>query len=165
RRSVVDVTQTQFLIRPTSISDLKFHTAGHLQGSISHHKFKDWALDLTINSPRLLALDTQDSEDAAYFGTAFINGQATVYGPTDALFIKVAARSESGTNIKIPINSDEAAARSNYIHYLSPDEKYNLQQGITLAPRNYNGLELEMEFDITPEADIEVILDRSTGHG
>jgi hypothetical protein len=54
----------------------------------------------------LLALDTQDSEDAAYYGTAFINGSATVVGPTNNLFIKVAAESEKGTEM-IPINYAE----------------------------------------------------------
>jgi hypothetical protein len=56
----------------------------------------------------LLALDTQDSEDVAYYGTAFINGSATVVGPTNNLFIKVAAESEKGTEIKIPINYAES---------------------------------------------------------
>jgi hypothetical protein len=34
-----------------------------------------------------------------------------------------------------------------------------------LRARNYNGLELEFDFDITPDAEVEVILDRNTGHG
>jgi hypothetical protein len=38
----------------------------NLNGSIEHKKFFDWKLDLDITSKRLLVLDTEDSEDAAY---------------------------------------------------------------------------------------------------
>lgn len=165
RRSVVDVTETQFLIRNTSITDTKYKTVGFLEGRIEHEKFGNWELDLNVNSKRLLALDTQDSDDAAYYGTAFIDGSASISGPTDALFIKVEAKSESGTSIKIPINNTEATGTRSYIRFLSPKEKYNLEKGIVEKTKDYNGLELEFDFDITPEAEVEVILDRNTGHG
>ncbi len=162
--AIVDVTEKRFLIRNVAIKDSKYDTQGRLFGSIDHNNFGDWKLDLNIESDRLLALDTQDSEDAAYFGTAFINGYATIKGPTDALFIKVAAESEKGTHIKIPINDAEATSENSYIHFISATEKYNIKKGI-VQKRDYNGLELEFDFDITPDADIEVILDRNSGHG
>lgn len=165
RRSVVDVTETQFLIRNTSITDTKHKTVGYLEGRIEHQKLSNWELDINVNSKRLLALDTQDSEDAAYYGTAFIDGTASISGPTNGLFIKVDAKSGSGTSVKIPINNTESTGTRSYIRFLSPKEKYNLEKGIVEKAKNYNGLELEFDFDITPEAEVEVILDRSTGHG
>src|SRR5690606_14129745 len=65
----------------------------------------------------------------------------------------------------IPINNNEAVGSNSYIHFLSPKEKYNQDHGIVQNTRTYNGLELKMEFDITEDADIEVILDVNTGHG
>ena len=162
--AIVDVTEKRFLFRDIEIKDTKFDTKGNLYGSIDHNNFGDWKLNINIDSDRLLALDTKDSEDAAYFGTAFINGSASVKGPVDALFIKVEAKSEKGTHIKIPINDAEGTAESNYIHFTTAQEKFNLKKGI-VESRNYNGLELEFDFDITPDADIEVILDRNSGHG
>jgi hypothetical protein len=52
-------------------------------------------------------LNTVD-EDAAYYGTAFIDGNATITGPANGLFIRVVAQSEKGTEVKIPINYAEA---------------------------------------------------------
>jgi hypothetical protein len=49
-----------------------------------------------------------DKEDAAYYGTAFIDGNATITGPANGLFIRVVAQSEKGTEVKIPINYAEA---------------------------------------------------------
>jgi hypothetical protein len=51
------------------------------------------------------------------------------------------------------------------MHFLSPAEKNNLKNGIFNATREYKGLELKFDLDITPVAEIEVILDRETGHG
>lgn len=165
RKSIVDLTTNQFIIRNTGITDTRYLTQGNLFGRIRHNKFSDWELDININANRLLALDTQDSEDAAYYGTAFINGNATISGPTTGLFIKVNATSEAGTTIKIPISNTEAVGTNGYIHFLSPKEKYNIANGLIEESRNYQGLELEFDFDITPQAEVEVILDRNSGHG
>lgn len=164
-RTVIDLTDEKFLFRNNQLTDTKFGTKGLLNGTIEHHNFGDWKLDLTITSKRLLALDTKDSEDAAYFGTAFINGTASIKGPVDGLFIKVDAKSEKGTEVKIPINNSQSVGESSWIHFVTPKEKYNLENGIVERVKNYNGLELEFDFDITPDAEVEVILDRNSGHG
>ncbi|MFZ0599351.1 MAG: translocation/assembly module TamB domain-containing protein, partial [Flavobacterium sp.] len=164
-RTVIDLTDEKFLFRNNQLTDTKYDTKGLLNGSIEHHNFSDWKLDLTITSKRLLALDTKDSEDAAYFGTAFINGTASIKGPTESLFIKVDAKSEKGTEVKIPINNAQSVGESSWIHFVTPKEKYNLANGIVEKTKNYNGLELEFDFDITPDAEVEVILDRNSGHG
>jgi hypothetical protein len=164
-RTVIDLSDEKFLFRNNQLTDTKYGTKGLLNGSIEHHNFGDWKLDLTITSKRLLALDTKDSDDAAYFGTAFINGTASIKGPTESLFIKVDAKSEKGTEVKIPINNAQSVGESSWIHFVTPKEKYNLANGIIEKTRNYNGLELEFDFDITPDAEVEVILDRNSGHG
>lgn len=164
-KSVVDVTENSFLVRNASIFDTKYKTKGVLEGKVKHKKFSDWQLDLNVKSDRFLALDTKDSEDAAYFGTAFIDGTASISGPTSGLLIKMDAKSEKGTSIKIPINDAEAIGTSSYLHFLTKKEKYNLGKGIVDKTKNYNGLELKFNFDIKENADIEVILNRNSGHG
>jgi TamB, inner membrane protein subunit of TAM complex len=163
--TIIDVTQEKFLFRNTILTDTKYNTTGTLNGNISHTNFADWRLDLDLNSKKLVALDTQDSEDAAYFGTAFINGSASIKGLTNGLFIKVAATSEKGTSLKIPINNAESVSENSFIHFVTPKEKFNEKNGIVDDTKKYNGLELEFDLDITPEAEVEVILDRNTGHG
>lgn len=163
--SVVDVADNRFTFRNNTLRDTKYNTEGRLNGFIRHKNFSDWALDLSVSSDRFLALDTEDSEDAAYFGTAFIDGTASIKGPTDALFIEMAAKSAKGTHVRIPINNAENVGNKSFMHFLSPKEKYNLEKGIIDNSRQYTGLELQFDLDITPDAEIEVILDRETGHG
>ena len=162
--SVVDVTENKFIIRETNISDTKFNTKGSISGFIKHKQFGDWQLDLSIYTKRLLALNTVDQEDAAYYGKAFMNGSASIKGPTGNLMIKVDAESAKGTDIKIPINDAEAVEDSKFIRFKTPEEKKK-KKGDNVQTKNYNGLELEFNFDITEIANIEVILNRESGHG
>ncbi len=164
-KTIVDLTDEKFLFRNNTLIDSKYNTTGILNGVVEHKNFSDWKLDLGISSKRLLVLDTKDSEDAAYFGTAFINGNASIKGPTDNLFIKVDAKSEKGSDLKIPINSAESVSENSFIHFITPKEKFNLEKGIVNKGKNYNGLELEFDLEITPNATVEVILDRNSGHG
>lgn len=164
-KTVVDLSNEKFLFRNNGIFDTKFKTQGILNGVVEHNQFSDWKLDLKIDSKRFLALDTKDSDDAAYFGTAFIDGSALVKGPTDGLFIKVVAKSEKGTSVKIPINNAESISENGFIHFITAKEKNNSKFGVIEKIRDYNGLELEFDFDVNPNAEVEVILDRNTGHG
>ena len=163
--SIIDVTENKFIVRETNITDTKYKTTATLEGFIKHKQFGDWQLDLNIHSQRFLALDTKDSEDAAYYGTAFINGNAEIKGPTSGLLIKVNAESAKGTDIKIPINDAESISDNNFIRFITEEEKYNKNKKTIQKTRNYNGLELEFNFEITDNASIEVILDRESGHG
>ncbi len=165
KNSVVDVTENKFIIRETNITDTKFNTKGSINGFIKHKQFGDWQLDLSIYAKRLLALNTVDYEDAAYYGNAFMNGSASIKGPAGNLIIKVDAESAKGTDIKIPINDAEAVEESNYIRFKTPEEKKGKANTNGAQATNYNGLELEFDFAITEIANIEVILNRESGHG
>ena len=163
--SVIDIAKNKFIIQRSKLIDTKYNTEGFVSGVIDHKEFGDWELDLNIKANRLLALDTKDYEDAPYFGTAFIKGSAEIIGPTNGLTINVIAESEKGTSIKIPINDAEAVSESNYIHFISSNEKYNIAENKLTNTRNYNGLEMNFEFNIDQDAVMEVILDRNTQHG
>jgi len=94
-----------------------------------------------------------------------MDGEASVTGPISNLFIKVSGKSEKGTTIKIPINDAESVGDNNYIHFTTAAEKFNIKKGIAETVRKNNGVELEFDFDITSDAEVEIILDRNSGHG
>ncbi|WP_227658728.1 translocation/assembly module TamB domain-containing protein [Flavobacterium haoranii] len=162
--AIVDVTEHQFLFRNIRITDSKYNTNGVLHGSVKHEVFDDWEIDLEVKSDNLLALDTNDGEDVYYYGTAFMNGFATVKGPTDALVINVVGESEKGTSIKIPVSDGEEIGDNSFINFISEQEHFNEIKGIVTSKNKYQGLELDFDFDIDTDAEIEVILDRNSGH-
>ncbi|WP_310557591.1 translocation/assembly module TamB domain-containing protein [Flavobacterium sp.] len=160
--SIVDVTENQFAFRSINISDVKYKTKGILNGGIRHTKFADWFLDLNISSDRIVVLDTKDADDALYYGTAFIDGDATIKGPVNGLVINVDATSEKGTSIKIPISDSESTSERDFIKFKSATD--GLAKNLSKKIKINNGLELNFQLNITKEAEIEVIINKSTGH-
>jgi hypothetical protein len=164
QNAVVDLTERQFLLRDIGITDSKYKTTGVLNGNVRHTNLTDWKMDLKVNSNNLVVLDTQDSEEAYYYGKAFIDGNATISGPTDALLISVKATSKKGTAIKIPISNVQSVGDKSYIRFITPEEKYNYNSNLKNPNRNYDGLELDFDLTLNTDAEIEVILDKETGH-
>lgn len=166
--SMVDLTEEAITFRNIELIDTKYKTKGRLNGTIRHKLFKDWSMDnVKIESDRFLALDTEDSDEAMYYGTAFIKGKAEINGPVSSLFIKVDAKSAEGTDIKIPINNAGVTTNNAaFIHFLTPKEKENKLKGIALqdVTKTFKGLEMQFDLDINDQAKVEVIIDKNTGH-
>jgi len=161
------ITEKSFTLNQQKLIDTKNKTEGIIDGSISHHNFQNWALDLSINSDNLMVLDLEPQEEVPYYGTAFIDGTATMKGPAETMNIAVQARSKPGTKIKIPLDETGGVGDNNFIHFLTEEEKKLREQGIFESVENIQtgGIQLDFDLVITPDAEVEVIIDQATGHG
>lgn len=156
----VIVTRDKFDISRTTITDTKFNTEGTLIGNATHRNFRDWELDLSINTDRLLVLDTPPDEEALYYGTAFISGTADIKGPAEELVIDVIGTTEEGTTFKIPLSDTESIGDDSFIKFLSPEEKAARISGETFVSEEVKGLSLNFELDINENAEVEVVVDQ-----
>ncbi|GAA3508252.1 translocation/assembly module TamB domain-containing protein [Aquimarina addita] len=164
KNSRVVLDEQQFYFDQIDITDSKYKTKGILDGYISHKGFKKWNLGLDIIAKdRLLVLDTEETDDALYYGTGFIRGDATINGPTDELVIDVNARTQEGTVFKIPLNDSESIGDNSYIHFLSPEEKQARLEGKEVILNEIKGLALNFELDVNKNALVEVVVDKNTG--
>ncbi len=155
------VTKNKFQIGYTNITDTKYKTEGLLSGNATHTNFGNWELNLNIDAPeRLLVLDTPPDEDALYYGTAFISGDAKIRGPIDELVIDVNATTEEGTTFKIPISDTESISDDSFVHFLSPEEKEARINGETIISEDVKGLSLNFDLDINKNAEVEVVVDK-----
>lgn len=159
----VNLTKQQFVFDNIDIIDTKYNTRGVLDGIISHRNFSKWFLDLSLTSDRLLVLDTEADEDALYYGTAFIDGEASIKGPTDELIIDVNAATERGTVFKIPLSDTESVGDNSFIRFLSPEEKAARLAGEELELPEVKGIEMIFDLDITNDAEVEVVVDKTSG--
>src|SRR5690606_20274114 len=155
------VTKDKFQIGYTSITDTKYNTEGILSGNATHKNFGDCGLNLSSDAPEmLLVLDTPPDEDALYYGTAFISGDASIIGPVDELVINVNATTEEGTTFKIPISDTESISDDSFVHFLSPEEKQARIEGEATVAEDIKGLALNFELDINKNAWVEVVVDK-----
>lgn len=163
KEATVTITPTAFQFDPVIITDSKFGTDGLLSGTINHKNFGFWELDLSLESERLLVLDTKLTPDALYYGTAFIDGTATITGPTTELFIDVVATTSEDTVFKIPIDDGESLGDTSAIYFLSPQEKLAKVSGEKLNVKEIKGLELRFDLKVTPVAEVEITVDPTNG--
>ena len=155
----IEVTKNRFTIPRTEITDTKFNTKANLNGYFDHNNFSNWFMNLDVTTDRFVVLDTEIDEDALYYGTAFINGNASLYGPVDELVIKVDARTASGTTFKIPISDTESIGDDSFIYFISPAEKDARISGQSIIREDLKGLTLEFDLEITRDAEVEVVVD------
>lgn len=161
--SQVKLESQKFIFQDVEITDSEFFSKATLNGFISHQNFSDWRLGLDIETDRLLVLNTDYDEDELYYGTAFVNGNADISGPTNQLKIEFNGSTAQGTIFKIPLNDYETYGENSYIHIVTPEEKEARLKGEVVNDVEIKGLELEFNLFVNPYADIEIVIDRNQG--
>ena len=161
--SQVVLSNQTFDFQNIQLTDVAHKTKASLNGVINHSFFKDWDLDLNINTnnDRFLILNTPFEEEVLYYGTGYLNGTGRIYGPTKALNIDVTGKTARGTSLKIPISDVASIGDYSFINFISKDQVKDVKEQRELD--KYEGLELAFDLDITPDAEVEIIVDPKTG--
>ncbi|MFD1613473.1 translocation/assembly module TamB domain-containing protein [Gelatiniphilus marinus] len=160
----VTLKNQSFIFQNLQLTDTKYNSIGQLNGALSHVNLSKWRLDLGINTNRLLVLDTKETEEALYYGTGFIGGSASIKGLAEELRINVIGETKRGTVFKIPLNDTESFGDNSFIHFITKEEKLAKEQGNGAFLEDIKGLELDFDLDITEDAEVEIIIDKNTGH-
>lgn len=162
--SVISLKNQTFNLEDVQIKDKAFSTRGKLTGSISHVNFEKWRLNLNVNTKNLLVLNTIEKENSVYYGTGFLEGYASIFGPTDKLVIDVVGRTKRGTYLTIPISDVKTVESSQLIRFINksnPEENEETRRAF--ISEKLKGLTLNFNIDVTKDAVVEMVLDKATG--
>ncbi|WP_254712539.1 translocation/assembly module TamB domain-containing protein [Polaribacter pectinis] len=160
--SVITLQQQSFIFENFSLLDKKHKTKGRLIGDITHLNFKQWFLNIEIESKNLLVLDTENTEEALYYGSAFIDGTASITGLTDQLTIDVNAKTMPGTLFVVPLKDVETVDSFRLIHFKTDEIGVKDRQN-EIAQEALKGLSLNIELDVTKDARAQVVIDEVYG--
>lgn len=161
--SKVTLRDQRFVFNNVAMTDSRYFSQGRLNGFIEHNNFSDWELGLNLTTNRLLVLNTEESEDELYYGTAFVSGSAEIVGPTNQLVINVDGSTAPGTVFNIPLNDSESFGDNSFIHFLSPEEKEARINGELSDNIEVKGLVLDFDLNVTDDATIEIVIDKDSG--
>nr|WP_299484954.1 translocation/assembly module TamB domain-containing protein [uncultured Allomuricauda sp.] len=152
-----------FYFENIELSDVVENTTATLDGTINHTGFGDWSLDLDVDTKndRFMILNTGFDEEALYYGTGFINGTGSIYGPTDALNISVDASTAQGTSLKIPLSDVTSVGDYSFINFIEKGTSESFNEERVL--QDYQGLEMAFDLVVTPDAEVEIVVDQNTG--
>lgn len=159
--AVVGLNGQSFVFNDIKMQDTKHQTIGALDGDITHQNFDLWSLNLEIESDNLLVLDTQDSEEALYYGTGFIQGNAGIYGLTSNITIDVNAKTMPNTLFVIPLKDIASVDTYRLIHFKSEKKLEDLQK--ELAIEAIEGVDLDINLEVTKDAVAQVVIDEVNG--
>ena len=161
--SRIGLTGKSFQFQEIKLVDTVEKTTGVLDGTISHNGFDDWILDLTIDSKddRLMVLNTPFEEEVLYYGSGFLRGKGRIYGPPNNLKISVEGRTGEGTSLKIPLSDVQSVGDYSFINFIDKNESLIDKEDREL--KEYENLELFFDLDITPDAEVEIVVDQETG--
>ncbi|MEY4602766.1 MAG: hypothetical protein RIT43_58 [Bacteroidota bacterium] len=155
--------------------------SGSLIGSIYHSNFEDWNFDLQFDLDKntavyqssflsfvpdnttmnkFLILNTKYKEGDYYFGKAYVTGKANIFGYADNLDISVDLKTQRGTSINFPMyGMSELEEENGYIQFLKKGENVEIIQ-----PKiDFSGVNLDLNFTVTPDAKLRIIFNETTG--
>lgn len=139
---------------------------GSFKGSIYHNGFSDMVYNMRMDVDNMLVLNTRQKDNPLYYGTVYGTGFMTVTGSTQNINLNISGTTHGNTRFFIPMENTEEALQSNFIRFVSPTGSAD-QQGEQDQKRNYSvdlsGVELNMEIDVTPEAQVQIIFDSTIG--
>ena len=161
--SLVRLYNQTFDFQNIGLTDIAMKTNATLNGTIRHQYWDDWSLDLDVdtNNNRFLILNTPFEEEILYYGTGYLNGRGRIFGPTRALSINVNGTTAEGTSLKIPLSDVASVGDYSFINFIEKKEIQTLSVERTL--KEYDGLELRFDLDVTPDAEVEIVVDQKTG--
>ena len=159
--TIISLDEQSIIFNDINLSDSEFNTKGTLSGAITHLNFEQWFLNLQINSDNLIVLNTENSEEALYYGNAFIDGNASITGLTDQLTIDVNAKTMPGTVFVVPLKDIETVSSYNLIHFKT--DELEVEDREEVAREAIKGVSLNIDLEVTKEAIAQVVIDEVNG--
>jgi len=143
-----------------------YDSLGHkafLNGSITHHYFRNIALDLSIDYTDFSAFRNTYAQNNIFYGNARATGTVRITGPPDNLSITVKASTTGGTHVVIPINTTADISQNDYILFENPGQD-TLNRGPRVPRVLTGGLSLNVALLVKPSADLEVFFPDQLGN-
>jgi hypothetical protein len=160
----------RFTPQGISFRNIRFYdekrNQGTINGMLSHSSFKDMGINFDINMDRMLVLNTRPKDSDSFYGTAYATGYAGIRGDEKKLTFNISARTAANTEFFIPLNSSSSVSDYPYIIFIDHNkEKEEVSEIGNTFVRQTQGSNIELNFDleVTPEAEVQLILDAATG--
>ena len=157
----IEFNQKGIIFNSLTLKDMQGNSAV-LTGYVHHQKFKDFKIDLSLETNRIMALNAPKKSDTYFYGDGFVSGRVSIKGDTEKLtFSGRNLRTLSGTKLFLPLTFAERVSESDGIRLkIHPDI---LQTTAETTPKSSMEMEFDFVFDITKDAEIQIDLDPSIG--
>lgn len=138
----------------------------NLSGGLIHNYLRDWGMNVTASGDNFLFLNTEKEDNPLYYGYGIGKGTVAFTGSFKRTNIDIRARTGVGTNMSIPVSTEQDAEEVNFIKFKTKkkivvtEEKEDkpLSTGEEIL-----GVNLNMDLELTNAAVIKMIFDEQAG--
>ncbi|QMW03865.1 translocation/assembly module TamB domain-containing protein [Spirosoma foliorum] len=160
--------ENEIVTRQLTLRDPQGNTA-LLRGGVYHDGFRYFTLGFDADFKNFKIMNTVAKDNDAFYGQAVVTGKAELSGPTDNLTIRANVTSNKGTRIYIPLDGATTVAADDQIRFVNlstgkPTSETAAHTGNSSESEiDLSRIQMDFNFDITPDAYCEIQLDRQTG--
>ena len=149
------------LFKNITIQDIN-RNQGTLNGTIIHHNFQDMIYNLSVSSPKILALNTTRRDNQQFYGQAFVNGSCEIAGRRKTVRLTGTGTTLPETNINISFEYQNEVEQYDFIRFVTVEE---LEKHEFSFPVKKDDGDFSMSFDVTvtPSARIQLIYNSQIG--
>lgn len=128
-------------------------------GNLTFPNFTSLSYNVVVDCKNFIGLDTKSHNNPYFYGKAYATGVAKIYGDLNATQIDVSARSNQNTIINIPVNSQMTIENNSFLTFKTKNQKTKKKDDIS----SFEGITMNFDLDVTPDAEIQIILDEKVG--
>ncbi len=156
----VGISTQLFDFSNVQISD-ELGNRADITGGIYHQFLANGGVDVRINAPYALVLNTGPDDNDLYYGKGLGKIDATFKGPFKSVDMYINAETAKGTELSIPISSGYTSYSGDFVTFIDfSAENKTSQQFTSLTPE---GIDVKMDLSITEDAQVNIIFDERAG--
>ncbi len=149
------------IFRNIEINDVEKNT-GILDGYLTHSNFKDMAYNLSVNTSKILAINTTPKENEIFYGKIYADGNIFITGQGTNVSLDGDATSLLGTDVNISLDYGENVENYDFIQFIEP-HSFEEEKEELFKPKQDTSFNLNLTIRATPEAKVQIIYNSQIG--
>lgn len=166
----IHLTKNAIQLKNATLYD-KDGNRAKVNGTVNHTHFKNISFNANIQASNLLVYNATEKQNPQIFGTVYGSGTTSIRGNEKLINFDINLRSNPRSNLTLNFMDGSSAAEYDFIKFVDKnnpapelvDSSLNAVKAIPLADTDGAELRMNFQLDMTPDTNIEMIIDPVSG--
>jgi hypothetical protein len=160
----VQIENNNIYFKNIRIYDYPKGNSAYLTGAIRNRYLKDFNIDLTIKSDEFLCMNTKESDNNLFYGTAYANDLTMkIYGPPRKIVMDIKAATAPNTVISFPLTNEGKLDEYQFITIHDRNVEKENEPEKTDYKVDLSGMQINFDLTVTPDAEVQIVFDPKLG--
>ena len=138
-----------------------FKNKGNFDGTIVHQNFQKMDYNLTMNSPKIMVMNTTPKNNEQFFGQVLANGRLDITGHGTQVNLDGSGTTLPGTSVNISLEYESEIEQYDFIQFVSTEETEKLE--FLFPEKKKDDFSLNLTIRATSEAKAQLIYNSQIG--